>query len=142
MKTPTFGVTVATLAALAAPVAASAQDRNTNDDVYSAAQAGRGQMLYAQNCASCHMPNLAGGAGPPLAGRKWLAIWSDQPVSDLVDRIQTSMPMNRPGSLSRKQVADITAYIFKVNGYAAGAKDLPADPAPLKQINIAVPKAK
>jgi hypothetical protein len=46
------------------------------------------------------------------------------------------MPKNKPGSLTREQVADITAYILSMSQYPAGAAELPADTQQLRAIRI------
>ena len=50
--------------------AVSAQaTKSANDGVYSDAQAKRGDVLYKENCATCHGDNLEGsGPMPPLTG--------------------------------------------------------------------------
>jgi hypothetical protein len=58
--------------------------------------------------------------------------WAD-PASE---RIQVSMPADRPGSLSKEKNAAILAYIFKVNNFPSGSRNLPADIAALKGIRI------
>ena len=62
--------------------------------------------------------------------------WKDQPLSDLFDKMQTSMPADKPGSLSAKENADILALLLRENALVAGTKELSADPAELKQIKF------
>lgn len=110
---------------------------STKDGVYTEPQAKRGEALYAKNCASCHGARLEGkNQAPPLAGGEFAMNWNDQPLSDLFDKMQTSMPADKPGSLSVKENADVLALILRENALAAGAKELSADPAELKQIKF------
>ena len=137
-------VTVAGLAAFCvASFFVRAQGRaSTRDGVYTEAQATRGQASYKTACASCHGQALGGGgaATPPLAGEDFMMNWSGQTLDELFERIQTSMPADHPGSLSRAANADIVAYILKANKLPPGKNDLPSDAEALKQIQIEVAK--
>ena len=118
-------------AGVAAQVAASSAP------LYSAAQAARGRAQYTQQCATCHGQSLEGiEIAPPLAGADFIDKWTGQSLGDLFERIRTTMPKNKPGSLTREQVADITAFLLSVNQYPAGSTDLPADTQPLRGIRI------
>ncbi len=113
------------------------QEKTSKDGVFSDAQAKRGETLYVEQCAACHAADLSGGGAPQLAGSDFLGFWGGTPIEDLVEKIQASMPASSPGSLSRAQSADITAYMLQVNKHPAGANDLPSDAAVLKTIKIA-----
>jgi len=115
-----------------------AADPSVWDGVYTAEQTRRGEAAYLQSCASCHGTALEGGdMTPPLVGGAFSSNWNDLTVSDLFERIRTTMPLDSPGRLSRQQNADVIAFVLKANGWPAGATELPADPAALKQIRIA-----
>jgi mono/diheme cytochrome c family protein len=119
------------------PTPTGAQVAASSAPLYTAAQAGRGQAQYTQQCASCHGQSLEGiEIAPPLAGPDFVDKWTGQSMGDLFERIRTTMPKNKPGSLTREAVADITAYILSVNQYPAGSTDLPADTQPLRGIRI------
>jgi cytochrome c len=112
--------------------------RTTNDAVFSAEQAKRGEVLYQFICATCHGAALTGiEAAPPLAGATFTASWTGSPISDLFERIKVSMPQDKPGSLSRQQTADVVAYILSFNKAPAGRTELPGDAEVLKGISIA-----
>ena len=131
------------LAAIAAaPYLIDAQNRaSTRVGVYSESQAARGATSYKAACASCHGPDLAGkGQTPPLAGSEFSAEWDGQPLGDLFERMQTTMPADRPGKLTRAENADILAYVLQYNKLPAGPADLPSDAAALKQIQFEAPK--
>src|ERR1700722_20293555 len=69
------------------------------DGVYAQAQADRGKALYGQHCASCHGATLDGsGAVPPLAGADFKGNWNGQTADALFEKIQTSMPADKPGT--------------------------------------------
>jgi mono/diheme cytochrome c family protein len=107
------------------------------DGVYTKAQSGRGQPLYAQHCASCHGASLTGGeSAPPLSGGEFLSNWNGLTAGDLFDRIRTTMPAGKPGKLSREVNTDILAYIFSFNEFPAGTKELPGSGEMLRTIRI------
>jgi mono/diheme cytochrome c family protein len=130
---PVSACTVA--AALAITVQAQSPSRSARDGVYSGAQAGRGQTLYKDKCASCHGPALAGANAPPLAGDAFLAVWGG-PVSELVDKIEHTMPQDDPGKLTRPQSTDIVAYMLQAGKFPAGRAELSADAAAQKSISL------
>lgn len=122
---------------------ALAQDatRSVWDGVYTEEQAGRGQGLYNQHCASCHADTLMGGEmSPPLTGGDFLSNWSGLTLGDLFERIRTTMPQTKPGKLSREVNADITAYILSFNKFPAGKTELPHSAEFLKDIRIETEK--
>jgi mono/diheme cytochrome c family protein len=123
------------VSAQSAPVR-STPSRAAKDGVYSAEQAARGQAVYKDQCAACHGAALGGGNAPPLAGDAFLGVWGG-PLSDLVDKIQKTMPQNDPGKLTRQQSADVVAYMLQVGKFPAGRAELRGDDAVLKQIALA-----
>ena len=127
------------VAAQTPPPAGSTQStasRTAKDGVYSDAQALRGQTVYKDKCASCHGATLGGANAPPLAGDAFIAVWGG-PLSDLVDKIQNTMPLDDPGKLTRQQSAELVAYMLQASKFPAGRADLGADAAVLKQIAVA-----
>ncbi len=107
------------------------------DGVYTPEQADRGKSLYGKQCASCHGATLDGsGTAPPLAGADFKSNWNGQTVDDLFEKVQTSMPADQPGRLSREQNADILAFLLKSNDFPGGPKELPADATALQKIRF------
>ena len=107
------------------------------DGVYTQEQAKRGETAYVEQCGRCHGADLSGGDSvPPLAGTDFLSTWNTKTVGDLFDRIRTSMPADKPGTLSREQDADIVAYMLSVNQFPAGKTELGTDTDLLKQIQF------
>jgi S-disulfanyl-L-cysteine oxidoreductase SoxD len=116
-------------------------DRTVWDSVYSAAQATRGETLYVKSCARCHKATLAGAdESSPLIGSGFLGNWNSLPLSDLADRIRKTMPSDSVGIYDRQLVSDVMAYMLKMNGFPAGANDLPTDLDGLKNITILATK--
>ena len=115
----------------------TSQSRTTWDSVFSAPQAMRGESTYTRTCARCHRATLGGAdESPPLAGGAFMAGWNGQTLYDLHDRIRTSMPSDTPGVYSRKDIADVIAYVLSFNGFPAGKGELPADDSALKEIRF------
>lgn len=115
---------------------------STRDGVYNDAQATRGQEAYKTSCASCHGEALQGSGAqtPALTGDGFLTNWTGEDLDQLFEKIQESMPADKPGSLTRAANADILAYILKANKLPAGKSELPSDAAALKQIQFEVAK--
>jgi glucose/arabinose dehydrogenase len=92
------------------------------------AQATRGKAAYSELCANCHGADLKGGSeAPGLTGPAFLAKWKARAVGELQEKIRSSMPPDRPGTMSRDQVADVVAFLAAASGLPAGP---PATAAP------------
>jgi S-disulfanyl-L-cysteine oxidoreductase SoxD len=105
------------------------------DGVYTQDQAKRGEAAYVEQCARCHRDDLSGGDSvPPLAGTEFLSTWNTKTLGDIFDRIRTTMPSDKPGTLTRKQDSDILAYLLSVNKFPAGQTELATQSELLKQI--------
>jgi len=105
-------------AALALAVTASAAGPFPDDPAaqFTAEQAGRGQSAYAQACLSCHGPTLEGTQfGPALTGATFTGHWRGQSKAALSQRIRTTMPPGKLGSLSAEAYGDIEAYLLQAN---------------------------
>jgi PQQ-dependent dehydrogenase (methanol/ethanol family) len=97
--------------------------------VFTAAQANAGQAAYATNCASCHLPDLAGqNEAPQLAGTNFRSSWGKRTPKDLIEYMSATMPPGRP-SLADQDYVNIAAFILRSNGAAAGAQPLQASNA-------------
>ena len=114
---------------------------STSDGVYTKAQAQRGNALYRDNCAKCHGDELKGSDSfPPLTGSAFTGDWIGQSLVALYDKIQTTMPDDDPGKLTRPQAADVLAFILSSNQFPVGKTELPTDADALQKIHIdAVP---
>jgi mono/diheme cytochrome c family protein len=113
------------------------------DGIYSAEQARKGEALYHQECASCHGEKLEGrGQAPPLTGSDFTMDWNGMTVDDLFEKMQTSMPADQPGHLSREQNATLLAFILSANKFPAGAAELSTDGERLRQIRFEAAKGK
>jgi S-disulfanyl-L-cysteine oxidoreductase SoxD len=109
--------------------------------VFTAAQADRGGAVYAQSCANCHGGGLEGAdMSPALAGAAFMASWNDLTLGDLFERIRISMPADRPGTLSRQQMADVIAFVLRSNQFPAGATELPPEAPALRAMKFLMVK--
>lgn len=117
-------------------------DRTVWDSVYSAPQASRGETAYVKSCARCHQASLGGAdQSPPLIGSAFLGNWNSTPLSDLQERIRTTMPPDSAvGIFDRQLVTDVMAYMLKMNGFPAGGSDLPKETERLKEIIVQTAK--
>jgi cytochrome c len=93
---------------------------------YTEAQSTRGEASYTKLCGPCHDDKSM---APPVQGDAFLTNWSDKSVRTLFEKIQVTMPLNDPGSLSDQQAVDLVAYVLKLNSVPAGDQALPTDPA-------------
>lgn len=97
--------------------------------IYTDDQAERGALVYEKSCGICHQPEQ-------FKGAVFMDAWGGQPVDALYTLIRTTMPYDNPSRLSRRQYAEILAYIFKLNGMPAGETKLPSNNRKLKKITI------
>ncbi len=137
---------LAAIALCQPPLRAQQTDKGSRsvwEGVYTKEQAKRGEELYAQNCSSCHGPDLSGNdEAAALSGPAFLASWDGLSVGDLSNRVRVSMPPNNLGQLSRQQIVDILSYVLSVNSFPAGKAELDPKAELLKQVRIEATKPK
>jgi S-disulfanyl-L-cysteine oxidoreductase SoxD len=132
---------LAALVLVAAAVLAAQEMRTVWNGVYTDAQAKRGEAIYMEMCGNCHGAELEGmDMSPPLAGATFSSNWNELTMGDLADRIRISMPADRPGTMTRAQVADVMAFLLKANRFPTGQTELPQEVPILKQIRIVAEK--
>lgn len=96
---------------------------------YTVEQADAGLQVYQQHCSSCHGENLDDGPfAPPLRGVDFQAKWQVRSLEVLFTETASTMPQDRPGSLSDEAYVQLLAFMMQENGIEAGAAPLPADP--------------
>jgi S-disulfanyl-L-cysteine oxidoreductase SoxD len=137
-----FGAIGATHSAPRVPQSAQTT-RSVWDGVYTTDQEKRGAEQYANNCSRCHGQDLLGiGEAAPLTGPGFLANWDGLTLGDLDERIFRSMPQDKPGTLTREQVADIMTHILSFDGFPAGKTELDSKVEVLNQIRFDAQKPK
>lgn len=104
----------------------------TLSGIYTAEQASRGQDVYSGSCRGCHTPASHTGA-------TFAKYWLHKSVADLFAYVSTNMPKNDPGSLDPHDVADVVAYLLKMNQMPTGPTELSHDTSALRQIRIDAP---
>lgn len=103
--------------------------KNGSPALFTAKQVASGKLAYERSCVDCHGTTLDNGefGGPPLRGRGFLRHWSSGTVAELFSDMKSTMPADRPGTLSDQAYADILAFILDGNGYPAGERELTPD---------------
>jgi len=107
----------------------AASTTTTMSGIYTDAQAARGQDVYVGGCRGCHTPASHTGA-------TFATFWLHKSVADLFTFIENNMPKTDPGSLDPHDVADLVAYLLKLNHMPAGPNELSPDTTALRPIRI------
>lgn len=97
--------------------------------VYSAAQAERGRIVHREECTGCH-------GATAYIGEGFVALWKGRSIFDIFDQLKTTMPDDNPGRLERAQYVDVIAYILSLNGFVAGAEELPTEEGAMRDIVV------
>jgi len=114
-----------------------AQDARTVwSGVYTAVQAGRGQLVYEAQCSRCHGTDLGGNRASPLAGERFMDHWDAHTLQQLFRRIRDTMPPSDAGTLSAADARDLVAYVLQQNAFPAGSAELAFDERELLAIQI------
>jgi len=118
-----WAVSTGVLFFLAAP--AMGQNVRLGDATYTVSQAERGQVVYGETCAACHLPDLSGSfEASELAGPNFRAVWGGRSVRQLLEYTMETMPPGRIGSLSDSDYAAVVAYLLRENGLDAGSTEV------------------
>src|SRR5687768_971407 len=127
---------------LVAIIPGAQETRTVLDGVYTEEQAKRGETIYIDHCVRCHGPKLLGGnevgalTGPVFNGN-----WEGVPLSQMLDRVRVTMPLDKPSTMSRQQITDVLSYIFSFNKIPAGKTELPRNAEMLNLIQYKAPKS-
>src|SRR6185436_17328293 len=99
--------------------------RSQTPSAYTATQAADGLATYQTNCASCHLPDLAGrNEAPPVAGVNFMNAWGSRTTSELIRYMQGNMPPASRGGLSDETYANLVSFFLQANGAPAGDRPL------------------
>lgn len=84
-------------------------------------QAAMGKDHFAQHCSTCHGEASGQHAmAPDLIGHAFGRRWRGIAVGALLERLRTTMPPDKPGSLPDTTYLSIIAYILRANSMAQG----------------------
>lgn len=97
--------------------------------VFTAVQADQGRDAFRAMCTECHYSG-------EFSDAQFKFKWSRRSAEDLYDIIFTQMPETAPGSLTPSEAVSLVAYVLRLNGFEAGAAELPADEAALSAISL------
>src|SRR5471030_310169 len=88
---------------------------------FTQAQVDAGRQAFADNCAACHLADLAGtNDAPALAGSAFMGAWGKRTTEALYSKISKTMPLGRGGSLDEATYTSLVAYILRANGATPG----------------------
>lgn len=72
-----------------------------------------GAEVYAEQCARCHGPELAGTERfAALTGESFESNWAGKTIGNLYSFISTEMPLGRGGTLSEEDYHLVTAFVL------------------------------
>lgn len=109
------------------------QDTTTTlDGSFTESQADRGATTYRKHCTECHVPAA-------VTGAPFRRAWAGRTLYDYFELLRTTMPNDNPGRLSRREYADLVAYLLRLSGMPAGERTVPTDAEALKRIRIVAP---
>lgn len=100
---------------------------------YTEPQARRGQRAFRQVCSDCHYTS-------EFKGPVFTDVWARRTARDLYRELRRTMPDDNPGGLPRQTYVDVMAYILELNGYPAGADELPPDDEVLGSFRLTPPE--
>jgi mono/diheme cytochrome c family protein len=123
---------VAWLAVTIRPAWSQERSASTLDGAYTAAQARRGSETYRRHCTECHV-------AAAVSGPAFRRAWTGRTLFDYFEVLRTTMPLDNPGRLKRREYADVVAYLLQLSGMPAGERALPSDGEGLKAIRIEAP---
>ena len=103
--------------------------RTVWDGVYTDAQAERGRVVYEENCRACHGPEFSGGEARVLLGDPFMQSWAEDNLENLFQKIRSTMPADRPSSLSDESYLAVIASMLQGNGFPPGIEALRAGSA-------------
>ena len=118
------------------PAVAAAQSSPSADSLARAAarQLEVGEQWFRSACLECH-------ATGNLTNADFRLQWGGKNAFELFERIRSTMPASKPGSLSQGTYASIVAYLLKVNGMPVGVRRVSTDSTSLTSIRLTFPAA-
>jgi mono/diheme cytochrome c family protein len=93
-----------------------------------------GEQWYRSACITCHAVTV-------VSNDDFRLKWQGRSAFELFERIRSTMPASKPGSLSSGTYAAIVAYLMKLNGMPVGARPVRSDSVSLSHIRLALTAA-
>jgi cytochrome c len=148
------GILLMTGAGRARAAQAPEPKRSVMDGVYTTEQARRGRDHYRKRCVLCHLDNGQGHAAvpvipgesleregdaeaPAVAGEPFQKKWNGRTAWELFGTMASTMPVGAPRSLAPQEYADLLAFLFELNKFPAGQRELTPAREQLEAITIA-----
>ena len=122
-------VVLVTVCATRAHAQAPTAARDSIARAAAARQLDLGDQWFHSVCVSCHAIGM-------LSSADFRLKWSGMNAFDLFERIRSTMPANRPGTLTMGTYAAIVAYLMKLNGMSVGARVVSSDSSALAAIRL------
>ena len=116
--------------------------------IYTDTQAQRGEQVFKGECSYCHRDDLSGGffdngvgrapalAGPRAFESSFTERWKDTTLAEMVAAVASTMPQEKPASLTLQAYVDVVAYLLSKNSVPAGSMELPIDIDALERLLI------
>lgn len=123
MRTMVWG----SVMALAVAVCVSAEQKTTNDGIYTKAQADAAKPQFDKICAECHAFTVATKKQEkdlPLGDEPFLKKWEGRTLDELLTLIVTTMPNDGSAVVSDEEALNLLAYVLQRNGFAPGKAPL------------------
>ena len=117
-----------------APARTAAQASADSAAAAAARQLDVGEQWYRSACLECHLTGN-------LTNPDFRLAWRGKSAFDLFQRIRSTMPQNKPGTLTQGTYASIVAYLMKVNGLPVGTQRVSSDSTALASIRLTFPPA-
>lgn len=104
-----------------------AEQKTTNDGIYSKAQADDAKPKFEKLCSDCHAFTVAAKKQEkdlPLGDEPFLKKWEGRSLDELLTVIVTTMPNDGSAVISDEEALNLLAYVLQQNGFAPGKAPL------------------
>jgi len=121
-----LGVAVCSVSSASA-LRATAEQKTTNDGIYSKEQADAAKPKFEKLCAECHAFTVAAKKQEkdlPLGDEPFLKKWEGRSLDELLTLIVTTMPNDGSAVINDEEGLNLLAYVLQQNGFAPGKAPL------------------
>lgn len=124
-----YTIQLALFGALLCSAPVAAQNGEAKPGVVPAAQAANGENVFKIRCLECHGTS-------DFTKLDFARAWDDRPLIELYEKIRSTMPDDKPGTLLPQEYLDVTLYIYKLNGAAEGPGEIKPDSSAMKAVKF------